>query len=381
MTELDALLTLNAVPGLSNYNIKKLVRFYGSASKVLSLKTKDIPPAQAGLSKYIEKIQAFPRDAFLKHEYAAVAKQQVKVVTFQNESYPDLIKHIDDAPVVLYVKGRLPLPAICLAVVGSRKSSLSGRLTAEKFAYQLSERGFAVVSGMARGIDTSAHHGTLKAAGRTVAVLGSGLACVYPRENRSLYERIADSAAVISEFPMKTAPLPYNFPRRNRIISGLSLGVIVVEAAQKSGALITADFALEQGREVYAVPGNIEKATSQGVHNLIKQGAKMITSIDDVLEDMEQIDQYLSRRKEEKPVHKTASKEADCCSRLRDESFWEGMNQSERSLYDQLKRRPVHIDDLAEVCGYSCSFTASVLLQLELKNKIKQLPGKFFTKK
>jgi len=272
MNNTDALLVLNAVKGLGNAGIRKLIEIYGSAVKVLTLKKSELSAHAILPIKILRNIAQFPRDDFLRKEFEQIAKKRIKVLTFLDKDYPRLLKEIPGAPSVLYVKGNLPADnSLPIAMVGSRRASYYGVSNAHRFARRLAELGFTVISGMARGIDSEAHKGALKAGGITMAVLGCGLSHVYPLENRGLMEEITETGTVISEFPMGMPPLAANFPRRNRIISGLSLGVIVVEAAQRSGALITADFALEQGREVFAVPGKIDSTMTQGVHNLINR--------------------------------------------------------------------------------------------------------------
>ncbi len=369
MNERDAFLVLNAVPGIGNSSKRKLLKTYGSALKVLSLRETDLLNGSFVSSKAVQNILRFPKDVFLKGEYNLINSQRVKIVTSLDDDYPGSLREIADAPIILYVQGKLPVPdALSMAIVGSRRPSFYGTLNAHKFAMRLTEFGFVVISGMARGIDTAAHKGALKTGGTTIAVLGSGLANVYPTENKKLAEEIIETGAVLSEFPMNTPPLPYNFPRRNRIISGLSLGVIVVEAAQRSGALITADFALEQGREVFAVPGKIDHPASQGVHNLIKQGAKLVTSVDDILEDIQpRISSYLK-----------AGTESEISDRDMN-TVPVRLSEQEETIYGHITDRPVHIDELTQQCGPTVP-VMSVLLQLELKHLVKQLPGKLFVR-
>jgi DNA processing protein len=240
--------------------------------------------------------------------------------------------------------------------------------TAEKFAVDLCNYGVTVVSGLARGIDTSAHRGALRAQGKTIAVLGSGLAQVYPPENKKLFEQIGNQGLAISEFPMNALPKPGNFPCRNRIISGLSLGLIVVEAARKSGALITADLALEQGREVFAVPGKVDSASAQGVNELIKQGAKLVSCIDDVIEDLAFARKF-SPKKENLP---TPEKKEPCPRAL---------SKDEEALFNLLSARPVDIDTICQQANLPVSAVSGILLQLELKGLVVQMPGKLFSLK
>lgn len=215
-------------------------------------------------------------------------ENKTRTLSLLDKDYPANLKYIYDPPSILYIKGNiLPEDTIAVAVVGSRRATYYGLKNAENLGFQLAAGGITIISGLARGVDSAAHRGALKARGRTIAVLGSGLNKIYPRENEELVEEIAQNGAVISEFALDTPPLRQNFPRRNRIISGLSLGVVVVEAAKRSGALITANFALEQGREVFALPGKIDSFTSKGTHDLIKQGAKLVESIEDIIEELE----------------------------------------------------------------------------------------------
>lgn len=401
MTELEALLILNAVPGIGNVTIRKILDHYGSAAKVLSLSDTELISDQIIPEKIIHSISSFPKDDFLKNELQLMAQKQVHVITFRDNEYPPPLNEIPDAPVLLYVHGRIPENIfLSMAIVGSRRASLYGLSVAEQFAGRLAELGFTIVSGMARGIDTAAHQGALKAHGATVAVLGCGLAHVYPPENEGLMEKIAASGAVVSEFPVQTLPFAHNFPRRNRIISGLSLGVLIAEAAEKSGALITADCALEQGKEVFAVPGKIDSPTSRGVHHLIKQGAKLIVCVEDILEELKpHLLSHLKRN--DVPAAEEEQKADDklLMLRLRSASTLspstplgmvskqsasnhevEGLTEQERFIYEQMGDRPVHIDELTHRCGLTTPLTTAVLMQMELKRLIRQLPGKWFTR-
>ncbi len=368
MTESQALLLLNAVPGVGNATIRKLLEYYGSAQKILSLTENNLAADQAIPARLAAAIVQFPQEQFLVKELALIAEHGVRVLTFNDEDYPANLRAIADSPVVLYVKGRLPENlSLSIAVVGSRGASLYGTSIAQQWSTRLAELGFTIISGMARGIDTAAHTGALKARGQTVAVLGCGLTHIYPPENKKLYDSISMHGALISEFAMETLPLPYNFPRRNRIISGLSMGVIVVEAAAKSGALITADFALEQGREVYAVPGKVDSPTSKGVHGLIKQGAKLVSCVEDILED----------------IHPQLLQEAHgnvVPPEIKEPVALGSLSESEQQIYGFIGDRPIHIDDLIDRCGTDALRVTVVLSCLELKHFIKQLPGKLFVR-
>ena len=374
MTELDALLILNAIPGLGNMRIKKLIDFLGSAQKVFLLndvQRREVVSNQILPFEILENIQKFPKDIYLKKEYNLVRSCGVFLMTSEDDLYPQRLKEIPDYPLVLYVKGdaaKLNLPAV--AMVGSRKASVYGMLIAEKFAAQLAESGVSIISGLARGIDTCAHRGALKVKGITVAVLGCGLGQVYPKENKKLADEIVTAGALISEFPMATEPFYFNFPRRNRIVSGLSLGVVVVEASLKSGALITSDFALEQGREVFAIPGKVDQLNSQGTNRLIREGAKLVSCVEDILEELKNpLQDYL---KTPSKVRKKM-KSPNCSNKDSDH-----LSQEEEKIYKHLTDLPRHVDDLTEQLEFPITQLMVLLSKLEIKGRIKKLPGQLF---
>jgi DNA processing protein len=285
----------------------------------------------------------------------------VKTLSLKDKEYPQNLRYIYDPPQTIYVKGSLLLEDnLAIAIVGSRQASYYGLKNAESLAFELAAKGITIVSGLARGIDSAAHQGALKAKGRTIAVLGSGLNKIYPPENKKLAEEIAQNGAVLSEFPLDTPPLKENFPRRNRIISGLSLGVVVVEAAQKSGALITASCALEQGREVFALPGKIDSFTSQGTNDLIKQGAKLIQSSQDIVDELEPLRLLSGMPKETQKIP--------------------DLPEEESKVYQLLSSEPMHIDELLEKSALSQGKLLTALMKLEYKKLIKELPGKRFVK-
>ena len=369
MTEMDALLVLNAVGGIGGLRLQKLIECLGSASEVLLASKEKIESLNILPQKALAELFKFNKEKFLQNELRLIEKYNVEVVTFQDKDYPPRLKEISSFPIVLYIKGSVSvLDQTSIAIVGSRRASVYGTSTAYQFSTRLVELGINVVSGMARGIDTSAHQGALRCKGTTVAILGCGLSVVYPPENKRLMDEICQDGAVVSEFPMETEPFPYNFPRRNRVVSGLSLGVIVVEAAQRSGALITADFALEQGREVYAVPGKVDAPTARGVNNLIKQGAKLITSIEDVIEDL--------------APQLMVKTEGEACSEGAEENIERNvsLDGAEKDVFEKIRKKPVHINELILECN-SINRINSILLNFELKGMIKQLPGKFFVRK
>ena len=299
----------------------------------------------------------------------------IRKITIKDAEYPENLKNIYDPPKMLYVNGALiPEDKLAVALVGSRRASIYGLETCERLAYELASRGVTVVSGMARGIDASAHRGALKAKGRTIAVMGSGHSHIYPAENKKLYEEIVKSGAVVTEFEDDAPPLPGNFPRRNRIISGLSLGVVVVEAAKNSGALITAGLALEQGRDVFAVPGKISSMTSSGANELIKDGAKIVLSVDDILEELSGFEREAISRREVK------AKADGAITRMTKAYIYNSLTDDERKVYKALSDEPVYMDEVLAKSNLEPAKAYKVILGLELKKLIKELPGKQFVR-
>ncbi len=288
----------------------------------------------------------------------SLSNKGYEVVTYFDEAYPEPLRSLYDPPAVLYGRGKLKdIDAQAIAVVGARRPTPYGRQVARMLARDLARAGVWVISGMARGIDTEAHLGALEGQGSTVAVLGSGLDVVYPRENKGLCQRIADNGAVISEFPPATPPEPKNFPIRNRIISGLAKGVLVVEARAKSGALITVDWALEQGRDVFAVPGPITSELSQGTNHLIKQGAKPVTSVEDILEEYQVV--------------------LKACGNASGEVAGAGLSKEQERLLHLVSGQPVHLDELVRLSGLPYGQLSGLLLELEIRGIIEVLPGNY----
>ncbi len=298
-------------------------------------------------------------------EIERLERKKYSILTLEDERYPEYLKEIFDPPLVLYCAGKVEaLKGPAVSVVGARKPSAYGRAAAEKLARDLASRGLVIVSGMALGVDSIAHCGALEG-GRTVAVLGSGLENVYPKENRSLFNKIMENGAVVSEFPAESLPLGFHFPIRNRIISGLSMALVVVEATRRSGSLISARLALEQNREVMAVPGNITSELSQGTNWLIKTGAKLVESWEDVAEEL------LSPLREELLSQKEEETEEPLT-----------MSPEEKKIFGMLKSDSLtHIDDLVEGTEFSVSEILSILLNLELGGWIVQRPGKYFQRR
>ena len=288
MNDTERFLILNMVEDLGSVRTQSLLRHFGSLEKVFRAREGELRKVEGIGEKISLKIIQSIRGIDLQKELDLIKRHNIKIISFLDKGYPKNLKNIYDPPMVLYVLGNvLPQDDVAIAIVGSRLASFYGLQQAERMGFQLASRGITVVSGLARGIDSAGHKGALKAGGRTLAVLGSGILNIYPQEHRELARKISENGALISEFPMMTIPEKGNFPKRNRIISGLSLGVVVVEAAQRSGALITSDIAMEEGREVFAVPGKVDSITSRGTNKLIKQGAKLAETANDILEELD----------------------------------------------------------------------------------------------
>ncbi|MGE4357560.1 MAG: DNA-processing protein DprA [Candidatus Omnitrophota bacterium] len=365
MEEKEALIILNSVEGMGFLKLKRLKETFGSFGKISALSEEELSKVESITKNLAAKIKKAFKEFNLQRELRLIKEHKINLLSFEDDNYPKNLKEIYDPPYLLYMQGELrEKDSNALAIVGSRLASYYGLTLAEKFSYLLASRGITIVSGLARGIDTQAHKGALKARGRTLAVLGAGLVNIYPEENKKLAEEIIknNNGALLSEFPLEYPPLKQNFPRRNRIISGLSKGVIVVEAGEKSGALITADFALEQGREVFAVPGKIDSPTSRGTHSLIKQGAKLVSSVEDILEEL-RLD-ILDLKEENKKLTSNLP-----------------LEEKEQMIYALLSDEPRYIDEIRRETKMELSELSSVLLKLELKGLIKQLPGKMFLRK
>ena len=356
MNNFEALVSLNLIPQIGSARLNRLLEYFGEPQAVFKADQQSL--ASAVGERLGQSIVGFDAKD-LDNDLASAKKSGVKIITLLDQDYPQALKEIPAAPIVLYCLGEITaLDNLAIGIVGSRRASFYGLNNAEIFAAQLARQGITIVSGMARGVDTYAHRGALKVKGRTIAVMGSGFNHIYPAENADLCRQISTCGAVISEFPMETKPLPVNFPRRNRLISGLSLGVLITEAARNSGALITADFALEQGREVFALPGRIDSAGSMGTNALLKQGAKIVTCCDDILEELNLAAQ--SFKKIEPPVKMP---EITC-------------EKEEGRLYEYITRQPVAIDDLVQKSSLSSSQVLNLILKLKFKKLIKILPGK-----
>jgi DNA processing protein len=361
------------VEGLGVRSAHKLISRFGSphAAYMASLTELEISGLPAPVCQAIFA-QTGLKDA--EKEIEAATKLQCQLVTYSSEQYPARLREIADPPLVLYVRGDVTaLAEIGVAVVGTRKPSTYGLQVARRLAHDLAERCVVIVSGMARGIDSAAHHGALDAKGRTVAVQGRGMDGIYPSENKKLAEKIMESGAVISEFPLGTGPTPENFPIRNRIISGLSLGVIIVEAAEYSGSLITARLALEQNREVFAVPGNITAAQSFGPNHLIKQGAKLVDEWMDVVEEFPP-----EVRVQLLPSESASGEGAAATPGL----FEASLTPDQKMVFESLRAdEALFVDSVFGAVALPQPRVLAALLELEMSGLIRQLPGKNFIRK
>ncbi|HXV81667.1 MAG TPA: DNA-processing protein DprA [Candidatus Binatia bacterium] len=357
-------IALSRVAGLGCVGFKKLAEHFDDPTEALSASPVALTKIQGLDQQAIDGLRNFSAWDEVEKEIIRAENAGVKIVPYVDSNYPARLRTIADPPPLLYVKGEIRREdEKAVAVVGSRSTSDYGRRVARDLCRGLASWGFTVVSGMARGIDGTAHETALNAGGRTLAVLGSGVDRIYPAEHDQLYQRISKNGAVLSEFSLGTRPLAFNFPARNRLISGLSLGVVVVEATEKSGSLITAGLALEQGREVFAVPGEVGASRSRGAHRLIRQGAKLVETVEDIMEEI--APQLLAGR------GKTVSPPKRMLAQDLGEEF--------RRVFGLFEERPLQIDEVIESSGYAPSRVSEILLQLELQGYIKQLPGKKYT--
>ncbi len=357
--------TLKGVKGVGNLLFKRLIERFETPAGVLSA-SRDQLTAVAGIAPRLAAAiqRALPPDD-ARREIDEARRRGWAIVPLTAAGYPQLLREIPDPPPFLYVAGHLDPCARHIALVGSRNATGYGLGITRQLARDLAAADVTVASGMARGIDTAAHWGALEGGGRTVAVLGCGLGILYPPENRKLWQAIAARGAVVSELPINATPEAHHFPARNRIISGLSLGTVVVEAARKSGSLITARLANEQGREVFAVPGSVQSYKSAGTHRLIQQGAKLVASAADILEEFPY-------------VFPAAAAGADQTAGAGSPGPAAGLSVEETRLWQALGPYPTHIDDLARALRLAAGQLAGLLLQLELKGLVRQTPGKRF---
>ena len=366
MSELLNLVALNLTGELGHKGVEALLEHFGSTDAIFKAGRSELEKVQGVKQKAVDNILAVWKERDPEGELKKAEKSGVKVIGYTSGEFPEALKKLYDAPLVLYVLGEIrKTDSLALAIVGARRATFYGKTQSESLAFGLASAGFTIISGMARGVDEYAHRGALKAGGRTIAVIGSGLSNPYPPENKSLIEPIAASGAIISEFPLDFPPLAENFPRRNRLISGLSLGVIVVEAAQRSGAMITARWAMEQGREVFAVPGAVNSPMSRGCHALIKDGAALVQDVDDVINELGALVEGI-----------TFSDNKNCTGPDREIA----LSEREKSIYDLLSPSETNIEEIIAASGKNPQEVMAILSMLSLKRFVKKLPGQNYAK-
>jgi DNA processing protein len=375
--DIEKWLTLIRSDGVGPTTLTKLMKHFGSADLALAASISELAKVNGIGYKTAERISATRGKFDVKRELELAEKLGVWIIHLEDPRYPPVLKQIYDPPPILYIKGTLTKQDnLAISIVGTRRCSLYGQEQASQFAHFLGSAGFTVVSGMARGVDTAAHQGALSAGGRTIAVQGCGLTHIFPPENKRLFELIAKSGACISELPLQYEPLSENFPPRNRIIAGLSLGSIVIEAGLRSGALITARAALESNREVMAVPGKIDSPLSKGTHQLIKQGARLIESTEDVMDALGYIGEQMKSH-----VRTAVEESSDRVEKSIFNFSAMKLSSDEKCIYDHLSKEPVHLEQIITNTEMAPGSVNASLISLRLKGLIKQSPGNLFSKK
>jgi DNA processing protein len=364
MNSTEACIALNMLPTVGPVRLRKLLEVFREPQQILRAKRGELRKVEGIGNEVADQISNWEGIVDLAAELKRVGEFGATVITQGSLSYPNSLREIHAPPIVLYVWGELQeRDHHAIGIIGARRTTHYGTESAKKLAYQLAYAGLTVISGLARGIDTAAHQGALAAKGRTIAVIGSGLAKLYPPENRALAEKIRDgNGAIVSEFSMEIEPDRQTFPMRNRIIAGWSHGILVVEAGLNSGALITAAQALEQGRSVYAVPGHINAPSAMGSNRLIQQGAKLVMDASDILDDLQIL------LPETKPSPEAAARPLP------------PLSEEERRVYEAIDASETSIDEITARSHLASAAVSSTLLQLELKRLVKQLPGKYFVK-
>ena len=365
MTEREAFIALNQVAGLGAITVKRMIEAFGSAAAVFDAREADLQHIQGIGAGRAQSFRSELDRVRADSELARADKLNVQLVTWADEVYPALLKTIADPPLVLYLTGKAEaLAGPCVALVGTRHPSVYGCEMAHKLAFQLAGAGYVVVSGLALGIDTQAHLGALQAGGRTVGVVGGALDCLYPKENEELARKMArQDGAVTCEYPFGRQPDRQTFPMRNRIVSGLSKGVVVIEAPQSSGTLITVDQALDQGRSVMALPGRADSPVSVGCHRLIRNGARLVTSADEVIEELQELIPTTTVRpvvRLDAPVERAPEPPATA---------------EERKLLASLGSEPMQIDELIRESGLPAGTVNALLVGLQIRRRVKLLPG------
>jgi DNA processing protein len=368
MDSREAFVALNLIEGVGPVRVRQLLEHFGEPSAVLRASPEQLLRVSGIGPDTASAIANWESAVDLEGELRRIAEFGCRVVTLEDAEYPALLREIYDPPVVLYVKGDLAAAKDrnCVALVGSRQTTHYGVETARKLAFQLAYVGVTVVSGGARGIDTAAHQGALAAKGRTICVLGTGINVVFPPENKDLYERIAENGALLTQFPFNRNGDKQSFAIRNRIIAGMTLGTVVVEADLHSGALITANFATEYGRQVFAVPGRVDSPRSKGCHDLIKKGAKLCENAEDILSEFEYL--FPASNRPPSPAETGALPALE-------------LSPNEQKVLDAVRAdEETSIDEVIRHSGLPASAVSVALLSLEMKRLVRQLPGKMFVR-
>jgi len=360
------LIHLTMVPGVGPQTSRALLERFGSAGRVLSASRAELTATSGVGQKLAQKIARARQDGDAAAELALCRRCGTRLIARDDPEYPPSLQNIPDPPGLLYLKGRLePRDQIAIAIVGSRRCTPYGVRIAERLAGALARTGFTVVSGLARGIDAAAHRGAIKAGGRSIAVLANGLASIYPPEHEDLARALVEAGGLLSEMPMRQGPLAGLFTQRNRIISGISLGVVVVEATPRSGSLSTARHAVEQNREVFAVPGPADSLSSRGCHRLIRDGARLVETVDDILEELGPLTGEIRTDPGLPPVRHPAEL---------------ALTDPERSLLGQLDDQPTGVDDLISRTGLTAGQVLATLSVLEMKHLVRRVPGGRFVR-
>lgn len=352
----EGFVDLYAVPRVNETRLKNLLARFRTPERVLDANLSELLEVKGIDKELAAAIRSYRRSDETGRRLKTAQALGIRTIGYTDDDYPENLKQLAHMPPVLFVRGEVrPEDTTAAAVVGTRMPSHYGRQVAERLGRDLAAHGVTVVSGLARGVDTFAHKGALDGGGRTLAVLGCGIDVYYPPENRKLYDAVSAQGAVLSEFSLGVDPLAMNFPKRNRVVSGLSQAVVAVEAGEKSGVLNTVAWATDQGRAVFAVPGNITSQQSLGVNRLLKNGARPLLSVDDVLREL-----GVAKRAEERSKVEVAA--------------------DEKPVMELLTAEPAHVDEICEALGIPMAGLLSVLMQLEIKGLVRQLPGKYFVK-
>jgi DNA processing protein len=366
MTRTEAYLALNLIPQVGPVRIRRLIQAFGTPERALTATSSEIQGVEGFGKVQADAVAGWESQAKVEEELRKVADYNLKLLTQEDELYPPLLKEIYDAPILLYVWGDLQKrDHQAIGVVGSRHATLYGMNSAKKLSFQIAYSGYTVISGLARGIDTAAHEAALAAKARTIAVIGSGIGKLYPPENKALAERIAQNGAVVSEYPVDRIADRQTFPYRNRVVAGWSCGLLVVEAPAKSGSLITARQATEQGRTVYAIPGPIDKPTSAGCNRLIQQGAKLVMDGADILDDLNTL--FPTAPTAPKVIPPISATEAN-------------LTLDEQILFKAIGTEERHIDELTALSGLAPGTVNVNLMRLEMKRLIRALPGRRYVR-